>query len=197
METGKELMSHIYKGMNEESTGVRVKKGKMNEAAIAACLNKHYGFHLVEGSITDDTVKKLDYYEETPERRIWRQMKSRASGWDILYDRKEPYWGWDDPRTKDGRDHVGKYDYFVCLSKNGEEIREVRADRMREIIALTDQEFLAAGAPNVFTSSQFPRLQYRHHFDAYSGVPKLLIFLPPKLFDKSKGEIKFYKMIWD
>ena len=190
-------MSYIYKGMNAESTETRVRKGKLNEAAIAACLNKHYGFQLVEGSFEDDTRKKCDFYEVKDGVRVWRQIKSRASGIDILYDRKEPYWGWNDPRTRDGRDHVGKYDYFDCLTKDGETIREVLATRMREIIAEVDEEYQQAGCPKVFTSGKYPGLQYREHFDAYSGRPKLLCFLPSRIFDKAKGEIRFFEMKWD
>lgn len=187
-------MSHIYEGMNSEPTSHRVQKGKLNEAAIAACLNKYHGFELKASSMHDDTQKKRDFYEEKGGTIAHHQIKSRASGVDILYDRFEPYYGVDNPQTKDGRDQVGQFDFFDCLTKDGKTIRSIKAARMREIIADLDKEFKAAGCPFVFSSKKYPGAQYRKHIDQSSGRPKLLCFLPSKLFDESKGEIKYYKM---
>jgi hypothetical protein len=191
-------MSHVYKGMNKEATGHRVKKGKLNEAAVAACLNKHHGFHLKESPPHEDMgPKKRDFYQKVGEKTEHHQIKSRASGRDILYDRYEPYYRWDHPDNKDGRDHVGKFEKFDCLGLDGETIRVVDAKRMREIVADLDQEWADHGHPDVFRSQKHQGAEYRKHIDKYSGVPKMLCFLPASIFSKEKGEIEFYEMIWE
>lgn len=190
------MPSHIYEGMDAEATQVRVRKGKLNEKAMADCLNAHYGFHLIEGTTVDDTRRKRDFYDTLT--GIWFQFKSRASGDDILYDRFEPWHGWKSPNTVIGRDHEGVYDFFGCMNIEGTVIRMVPVHVLRTIIAEMEAEILDIN-PNwlPFYSRKYPNAQIRKHKDADNGRPKLLFFVPPALLEESKGEIVYYQMKWE
>jgi len=187
-------------GMNFLPTNERVQKGKELEDAIANCLTHHYKWTLEEASFHDDTKKKIDrFIIGKNDKRTPIQIKGRVSGDDILYDRYEPFFksnGAIDERTKPGRDHVGKYEVYVCLSRDKKTIRAVTTEALRRVIKGMDEEWAACDYKLHFYSATYPGCEFRYHRDKYSGTPKVLAFLNVDIFESGK-EITFYEMKWN
>lgn len=189
--------------IDEQPPSVRVAKGTRIEQQMADCLNKHHGWQLKQATHLQDCVGKIDFIEES---RGLIQAKSRASGDDILYDRMEPFYGVKHKDNKPGRDHVGKYDFYICLSQDQTRIRVIDARRLKQIVEELDKEWAKNGYDLPFYSSKFSSqiahpqygfvtksCEIRKHRDAHSGVPKLLYFFPEEIFDE--GEIEVYPFI--
>ncbi len=178
--------------INEKPPHERVKVGKKNEKRVINCLNKHHNWNLEEAPREEDRIEKVDCYEVSKTgKRLAAQVKTRVSGDDILVDIFEPYYGLDDDRTKKGRDTQRDYDLYICLSKDGKTIRVVNGKALKRMLKKLANKWKSEKCRLPFTFDN--DCEFKWHRDRWSGVPKLLCFIPPEVF-KINTEITFFDM---
>lgn len=95
-----------------------------------------------------------------------------------------------------GRDWAGDYNCFVCLNNTQTKIRFALAQPLKQWLCVALEDWKEKGQKihegNPFTSEKCQRLiQIRHHVDGYTGYPKLMAYVNPKLLVEGR-EIKEY-----
>jgi hypothetical protein len=183
--------------LNEQPSRKRYLAGKAKEDAIADCLVNKHGFNLKKVSREADMNEKIDriLVENGVEKKVQIKFRISGSGDDILVDVYEPFFGIDNPKTQKGRDYIGKYEVYICLSNNGKQIRVIDGVRQKAVIeeVLAEWKSYRWQLP-VFNSYRYSGIQLRYTRDGNSRVPKVLMFIPHTVYEESKGEIKYYDM---
>jgi hypothetical protein len=190
-------MFNKFNRLESQPSRKRYLHGKQLENQIADCL-KGYGMILKDVTKEADMFDKIDrvLVEDGKEKLVAIKARMGYSGDDILIDLYEPYYGPKSDKTKPGRDYVGKYEVYVCLSKDGKVIRVIDGIRQKEIV----EDILVEWANYnwqlpVFDSYKYEGCQIRYTRDRSHDTPKVLLFINPDIYDREKGEIKFYDMI--
>lgn len=179
--------------IDAQPPAVRVKVGKKDEDNVVKCLNKHYDWKLEKATFKEDTCQKTDCFQVNESGdRLPVQIKTRVTGDDFLVSLYEPYYGIDDSRTEIGRDVKQKYYCYVCLSKDRKTIRVVKGTLLKKIVNSLIKQWKTKGCP--LPHSFKNTCEFRWHRDRWSGKPKVLCFIPPDVFKKSKKEIQLFKM---
>ena len=182
----------------------RVQIGNAKAALIAECLNKHHGFKLVQASLEEDMNDKIDYYECSKKKKLKVQVKERdknSFGDDLLYDLYEPWHG-DLEDSLIGRDHVAKFDLYLCLDRGDEWIRAVSGKAMKNVIKTCESEWIEQGCnfplstkhgKRFWNSKIHDKVQFWLHRDKKNRRLKVLAFVPESCFNEK--QIKKYKFI--
>ncbi len=182
--------------LESQSSRKRYLYGKQIENLIIQSLEKHgLVFEDVDRNI--DCNDKIDRYLITEGQKKPCQVKCRMSysGDDILLDIWEPFFGIKNDATKPGRDYVGKYEVYICLSRDGKTIRVIDGKRQKEIVEAILEEWQSAYYQlPVFDSFRFKGCQIRYTKDKSNLRPKVLMFIKPDVYEFD--EIKLYEMIW-
>lgn len=189
-------MFHKNDRLESRSSRQRYLYGKQIEKLIIDCL-RGYGLTLEEADRKADCEDKIDCYLCVNDKKLACQVKCRMgySGDDILIDVYEPYWGVGNENTKHGRDYVGQYDVYIVLSKDGSTIRVIDGKRQKEVIEEVLQEWTAFhNQLPVFNSLKYKGVQMRYTRDKANGRPKVLMFIPPTIYEGQ--EVSYYKMKW-
>jgi hypothetical protein len=187
------------KSLNEQAVSIRIEIGIDKENEIRCCLNKYYKFNLVPSTSTDDRIHKTDcYFDGKKDCPV--AIKGRFSGGnDILVALRDPWHGFDDPRTKIGRDIVKPYKLYICLSKDHTIIRVIKGSRIYEICEdmlgeLANREWKIS-RDNPMFSEKHEGCQIRCFPDAYTKQSKLAGFIPQSYF--KRNEIRCYDFVKD
>jgi hypothetical protein len=170
--------------------------GKQVENLIIQCL-RECGLEIEEADRKVDCVDKIDcFLVENGERKACSvKFRVNTSGNDILLDLFEPFYGINNENTKAGRDHVGQYAYYICLSNDGKTIRLVDGQHQKALIedVLKEWEESHYELP-VFNSKKHAGIQLRYTRDRANGRPKVLAFINPEIY--KEDQIKLYEMKW-
>lgn len=183
--------------LESQSSRKRYLYGKQVEDLIVKALEMH-GLKFEDVDRKVDCEEKIDRYLIGEGVKKACQIKCRMgySGDDVLIDVYEPFYGIDNLATKQGRDYVGKYDVYVCLSKDGKTIRVINGKRQKEIIEMVLDEWTKSYYQlPVFDSYRFKGVQMRYTKDRSNSRPKILMFIRPDVYENG-SEIQYFDMIW-
>ena len=197
-------------GIDSQPVKARVEYGKQIEEKIMKCLNENYsGYNLIPGTSNEDCKEKTDCWQVFKNGKKCRvAIKARVSKNDILICARDPFYGFDNEKTKIGRDVLIKYDLYITLSKDENIIRVANGNVIHKIYNVLWEELLESRkdddinkSPYVSTRSSrllasqaYPGCEVWFHRDRFSGNPKILVFVPPSSLKVGK-EIKFHNFI--
>jgi hypothetical protein len=196
--------------MDHLATKERVVIGKGWEDFSRIDLNENYGYNLQESTFHEDCKEKTDCWLITKSGNPLRcAIKVRLNNeglletkkTDILVSLYDPFFGIDHPDTKIGRDMI--YDYALYISvisqlhrvAKGKVVKNICNNMLvegSELVSKLKPQFRGKYPKIIFDSSTHFRCQIWLHYDAKTGIPKLLGFVNPKALKVNK-EIKYHK----
>lgn len=165
----------------------RVKLNKDHEKKCIECLNRHLakkGHKLLYGGEFEDKVNKTDAFlvslDNLTDRSRRCAVKIRESRNDILVAVYDPFYGVDHCNTKEGRDMVVEYYWYITRDNNKKHLRVADGKEVHRIVMDIWDEFMdPAFLGNVLVSKKHPGCEMRKHPDRHDGHPKILAFIPP------------------
>lgn len=190
--------------MNSSALGFqkRLSIGKQYEAEIANEVS-NFGIPLKPVSEQQDMIGKIDRQvkwtgelaSRFPELGIpagttaFVQIKSREGYPDFLFDVYEPFYGFNDSRTKEGRDLVGKYELYICRTLEGLFICNANRLKKNEIQGIVTKWKTEGGRtlqegdvrPRWFSGEKhnMPGVDICVKEDNANYRPKMLIYIKP------------------
>lgn len=200
--------------MDHLPTNQRVQLGKAWEDRSRIDLNTNHGYNLKESTFHEDCKEKTDCWMIPKSGKPLRcAIKVRLNQYGLLENKKtdilvslyDPFYGIGHPDTKIGRDMVYQYAIYDSVIRGqhrvvkGKVIHEICNNLLQEgIKAICDLKPLPRGKyPKlVFDSVKYPSCQIWLHYDAKTGIPKLLGFIKPEIL-KVGTEIKYHKFDCD
>jgi len=183
--------------LESQSSRKRYLYGKQVENLIVKALEGH-GFVFEDVDRKVDCDEKIDRYliQEGVKKPVQIKCRMIYSGDDILLDLWEPFWGINNEATKKGRDYVGQYEIYICLSKDGKTIRVIDGKRQKQIVEDVLEEWAASHYQlPVFDSYRYKGVQIRYVRDKANQRPKVLMFINPSVYEGGT-EINYYEMKW-
>jgi hypothetical protein len=192
----------------------RVAIGKAWEDRVRHDLNTKYGYNLRESTFHEDCKEKTDCWMVPKSGKPLRSaIKVRLNKYGLLEENKtdilvslyDPFCGTDHPDNKQGRDMVYEYALYVSVIRgqhrviNGKTIHKIcygMLEEGKEKINKLKPESKGRCSKLVFSSSNFSGCEIWLHYDAKSGIPKLLAFIKPEALKKGK-EIKYHDFIYE
>ena len=159
----------------------RVKQGKLGEELVATYLRDVFKLKLETVSEDRDRFEKIDRIVVTKKgNRKKLQIKYRETGDDILVDVYEPFYGECDPRTVPGRDRAN-CDLYACAT--AEHVHLIHGNILRGIVDEALVFWRSCGSPQdiYHTLVTDKCVSIRVRKDHFSGRPKLLAFVPPRV----------------
>lgn len=190
-------MFHKNNRLESQSSRKRYLYGKQIEDLVIKALQSH-GLIFEDVDRRTDCDLKIDRYliQEGVKKPCQVKCRMSYSGDDVLLDIWEPFYGVTNEATKPGRDYIGQYEVYICLSKDGKTIRVIDGKRQKEIVErVLDEWKVSYYQLPVFDSYRHKGAQLRYTRDRSNGRPKVLLFLNPSVYEEGT-EIKFYPMIW-
>lgn len=182
-----------------QDANARVKAGKEMEARIAAGL-RQVGLKLTEATDTEDRLKKVDRWIETPQGRKALQIKYRESGSDLLFEVFDTFHGWRDSRNKVGRDMEGIATEYAVLLPDQKTVVMVDPKIAKEAI----EDMLDEARCNGWSRTNFAGSTLHHRFkgfemelklqhDPADGRKKIVAYIPAAFFEGQR-QTKVFKI---
>ncbi len=177
--------------LEAQPSRVRYFYGKSEENKIADCLEKHHGFQFKLATEEEDRKLKIDRWMLMGGQWVPVQIKFRMnySGNDILICLFQPWHSIHDFNV--GRDVMGEYEKYIVL--NGDTLMVIDGAAQKELIGDINQEWFEQECPVPFFSKVHPGCEIKKHHDKWSGVPKILLFVPAHTYEPDS--ISYYDMI--
>lgn len=175
----------------------------VEEKLVFNCMNENlvkWNLKLHPASVYDDKANKTDAYlvglqDTLGTSRKRCAIKVRDSRHDILVAVRDPYYGEGDPRTKVGRDMLKEYHLYITRDPGKTKLRVAYGKVIHKIINDMMEELAAKGyrieKGSPFLSGKHPGCELRKHYDARSGHPKILGFIPPEYLKEGKEIVYF------
>lgn len=197
--------------MNYLPVKKRVDIGKNLEDKVRNWLNDTcVGYHLIESTHNEDCNEKTDCWQVAKSGKLHRvAIKVRLNQCGLLENEKtdilvclaEPFYGVGHPENKVGRDM--QYGYSMYISAIRGCVRVAKGDVVHKLVKETYQEALlddkfnkykpryrGTGCKKMFYSDA-TKCSIWLNYDAETGIPKLLVFIPPEILVLNK-EIKIH-----
>lgn len=156
----------------------RVKAGQEQENLANKILG-NLGWTVRKASSKEDRIDKIDcYLNDEP-----AQIKSRATGDDLIVEVYRPYVGMNTPGTKLGRDFKGKFTRYVIVGRNNELPKVYDKEEIFNTIIGIMERWSAAN----YVTKDGRSKTYRDDLtgsmicikeDNYDHVTKLLVYIP-------------------
>lgn len=168
----------------------RVRRGVNREGHIANALRTQGGLDIRDA--TDDEDKghqKIDRWVVRDGKKLGMQIKFRETGEDILFEVFDTFYGWDDPRNKEGRDMIGQAELYACLKDDKRTCyvlpTSVAHRLIRDAVEMIRQYGWTIenerGATFRWTIGGH-RIELKKTTDPRDGRPKLMAYIPSAVF---------------
>lgn len=189
-------------GNNLHGATGRLATGKAAEEKIAQAVIA-FGIPLQPVTEQEDMIAKVDRKVEwtedlarkfpllhLPLGTLYVQIKNRETGVDLLLDAYEPFYGLTNEQTKEGRDFIGKYDIYICGTKDGITIANAQEVKSKAITIIVLWG-LRCGNDRPYENRISPYWYNRNEpvsmcimDDHCNGRTKMIVFVSPKIITK-------------
>lgn len=166
----------------------RLRIGKQGEAQMLKNLQAK-GYFIKPATLDQDKHDKIDgWLSNDGQNFIPFQSKYRETGTDIGMDVFEPFFGVDNPNTRQGRDYRGKAQLYV--TQVHDQLYVMARIGLHRIVTETISEWRSLGfkydfgdglSRGTFNSRQYPGVQLKLKIDEENCNPKIMAYIPPAI----------------
>lgn len=175
--------------IHEPDPQKRVAFGKLREAQIANALRDQIGLDIRDATDFQDKHRKIDRWIQEQGKRTPLQIKFRQKGDDLLFEVYDKFFGFNDRGNKVGRDMIGDATMYAVLLSDGKTIKMVRTEPAKDFI----WEMVATAERAGWTRDGYTktlivpvgsnRAELKLQHDPGDGRPKMVAYIPPRMFD--------------